>query len=218
MALLLPLNPLTVVGRAANPVLTALANGLTDTAKALSEKDLPQANGALNRLRDAEAQLRGFNDALTAGREIVTVAPMRWRKRGALTQYVDSYNHVARALRNSRVLVRRSVSMIHDDEPIPHSLPAAVHSLADAVSWLRRELSEGAEPLASRAAAIRAVRACAEAYLAGLGFSGSVVVAQIRSTASDLITASGLAPEEAHRLVRKAVGRAGPSNRRDAAS
>ncbi len=205
MALLLPLNPLTVVGRAATPMLNSLAEGLADTAVALSKKDQAMADAALDRLRDAEAQLRAYNDAINAGREISTVAPLRWRKKLALAQYVESSDYVARALRNTRVLVRRSLSMLQDGEPIPPSLSAAIQALSEAVTWLRRELGEGTEPLAARAAAVRAVRACAEAYQAGLGFSGSVVVAQIRSTATDLITASGLTPEEANRLVRKSA-------------
>ncbi|WP_020520675.1 FUSC family protein [Catelliglobosispora koreensis] len=205
MALLLPLNPLTVVGRAATPMLNSLAEGLADTAIALSKKDQAMADAALDRLRDAEAQLRAYNDAINAGREISTVAPLRWRKKLALAQYVESSDYVARALRNTRVLVRRSLSMLQDGEPIPPSLSAAIQALSEAVTWLRRELGEGTEPLAARAAAVRAVRACAEAYQAGLGFSGSVVVAQIRSTATDLITASGPTPEEANRLVRKSA-------------
>ncbi len=202
MALLVPLNPLTVVQRAAGPVLDTLAQGLRDTAEALERGETEPATKALDELREAEAKLRNFNDSLTAGREISTVAPLRWRKRGALTQYVESYNHVARALRNSRVLVRRGLAMVSDAEDTPPSLVEAVRQLAEAVAQLRRELGEGADPERSREAALRAVRSCAEAYKAGLGFSGSVVVAQIRSTASDLISASGLAPEEAHRLVR----------------
>jgi hypothetical protein len=160
------------------------------------------ATEALANLRDAEDKLRAFNESLNAGREISRVAPLRWGKRGALAQYVDSYNHVARALRNTRVLVRRGLSMVNDDEATPPGLIAAIRSLSESVEFLRKELTEGAEPVRARKAALQAVKTCAEAYREGLGFSGSVVVAQIRSTASDLITATGLTPEEAHRLVR----------------
>jgi hypothetical protein len=159
-------------------------------------------------LREAEAQLRAFADALTAGREISTVAPLRWRKRNALSQYVDSYDHVARTLRNSRVLVRRSVVMINDGEPIPPTLVVAVRSLSDAVVRLRRELAEGVEPEAVRSAAVQAVRSGSEAYLTGVGFSGSVVVAQVRSIGVDLLRATGLPKEDADRIVRRAVGKA----------
>ncbi|GIH10264.1 hypothetical protein Rhe02_83310 [Rhizocola hellebori] len=202
MALLLPLNPLTVVKRAAGPVLEALAKGLKETAEALERRDSALATEALEGLRGAETKLRAFNDSLNAGREISMVAPLRWGKRGALAQYLESYNHVARALRNTRVLVRRGLSMVSDDEHTPPSLIVAVGALAESVTHLKRELAEGTEPVRAREAALEAVRACAEAYHKGLGFSGSVVAAQIRSTASDLISATGLTPEEAHRAVR----------------
>ena len=82
MALLLPLNPLTVVQRAAGPVLEALVKGLSDTADALERRDGELASQALEQLRDAETKLGAFNDSLNAGREISRVAPMRWGKRG----------------------------------------------------------------------------------------------------------------------------------------
>lgn len=208
MALLLPLNPLRVAGRAASILLDDLAAGLSETADALDRRSADSARSALDRLRDTEAHLRSYRDAINAGKEISTVAPLRWRHRSDLARYLDSYVHVARALRNSRVLVRRALAAINDAEPVPPELVAAVHSMADSVSWLRRELATGVEPEACREAALRAVRAGASAYLSGLGFSGGVVVAQIRSAASDLVSASGLSPEEAHREVRKAVGRA----------
>jgi hypothetical protein len=209
MALLLPLNPLTVVSRAANPLLDALSEGLIETARALAGRDQDRAHAALARLRSAEADLRRFQDALAAGQETATVAPARWRVRGALAQYVESAEYVARALRNTRVLVRRSVVLLKDGEVVPSSLPRAVETLGDAVSWLRKELAEGEEPEATRGRALRAVGEAVEAYKEGVGFSGSVVVAQVRSTANDLLRASGVRPPDADRLVRRAVGRAG---------
>jgi uncharacterized membrane protein YgaE (UPF0421/DUF939 family) len=208
MALLLPLNPLTVVRRAANPVLDDIAAGLSDVATALAEHGgdsaMTRATANLDRLRATETHLRAYNDAIAAGREIATFAPIRWRAKNALQQYVDSYNHIARALRNSRVLTRRVIAMIRDGEPVPEPLPRAIRELALAVGELRRELAEGVEPIRAREHAAAAVTESAQAYGAGLGFSGSVVVAQIRSTASDLISATGLEPEEAHRMVRQA--------------
>jgi uncharacterized membrane protein YgaE (UPF0421/DUF939 family) len=214
MALLLPLNPLTVVSRAANPLLDALSEGLIETARALAGRDRDRAHAALARLRSAEADLRRFQDALAAGQETATVAPVRWRVRGALAQYVESAEYVARALRNTRVLVRRSVVLLRDGEVVPPALPRAVDTLGDAVSWLRKELGDGVEPEATRGRALRAVGEAAEAYKEGVGFSGSVVVAQVRSTANDLLRASGVRPPDADRLVRRAVGRVGPTVQR----
>jgi hypothetical protein len=206
MGLLLPLNPLTVVQRAAGPLLRATSEGLNDAADAITAMDRDAGQRALDELRDAETHLRAFAESISAGKEIA-LAPIRWGKRGVLGQYVDSYNHVARALRNTRVLVRRTVTLIDDRESAPDTLVSAVRALADATGWLRRELAAGQEPEAARAAALRAVRESQDAYLAGIGFSGSVIIAQIRSIATDLMRAGGLPPEETDRQVRRAIHR-----------
>jgi uncharacterized membrane protein YgaE (UPF0421/DUF939 family) len=208
MALLLPLNPLTVVSRAAGPLLDDIAMGLATTASALADGEPDKAQGALESMREAERHFAALKDAITAGREISLLAPLRWGKRGALSQYVEGYDHLGRAMRNARVLVRRCITAMRDGEPIPPALISAVHSLADATSWLRREYADEKPPEASQAAAVRAVRSASEAYMAGVGFSGSVVVAQIRSGATDLLRASGMDQRDADRAVRKAVGRA----------
>jgi uncharacterized membrane protein YgaE (UPF0421/DUF939 family) len=206
MGLLLPLNPLTVVERAANPVLAATADGLADSADAIAARDRDSGQLALDELRRAEAKLRAFSDSIAAGKEIA-LAPIRWGKRAALGQYVDAYDHVARALRNTRVLVRRGITLVNDGEPAPESLVSAIRGLADATDWLRRELADAQEPEASRSAAIMAVRDSEDAYLAGIGFSGSVIIAQIRSIATDLLRASGLEAEETDRRIRRAIHR-----------
>ncbi|MEJ3743339.1 FUSC family protein [Actinomycetes bacterium KLBMP 9797] len=207
MALLLPLNPLTVVSRAARPALDVLGQGLTETAAALAARDRALADGVLARMRAAEGDLRRLQDAMDAASETATLAPVRWRTRGALGQYVDAAEFVARALRNSRVLVRRAIAMIGDGEPVPDELVAAVRSLGEAVSWLERELADAVEPVATRERALRAASEAGLGYAAGVGFSGSVIVAQVRSAAIDLVRASGIEAEEAQRLVRRAVGR-----------
>jgi hypothetical protein len=50
---------------------------------------------------------------------------------------------------------------------------------------------------------VRAVDSAGRAYALGVGFSGSVVVAQVRSTANDLMRASGLSQKDADGLVRR---------------
>lgn len=206
MALLLPLNPLTVVQRAAGPILSELAAGLTATARALENRDARLAQATLDSLRDTEDHLRGYSEGISAAKEIAAVAPLRWRSRSVLGQYVESYPHVARALRNTRVVTRRAETIIDDGEEVAPQLIEAIDALAEAVTWLRHELSSEAEPIASRAAALRAVKFGAEAYRRdGLGFSGGVVVAQIRSIASDLLAAGGQEAQEVRKQVRQAA-------------
>jgi uncharacterized membrane protein YgaE (UPF0421/DUF939 family) len=215
MALLLPLNPLTVVGRAAGPALDVLAEGLTGTAEGLAARDGGQVEAALARLRAAEGDLRTLQEAIEAASETAALAPVRWRTRGALNQYIDAAEHVARALRNSRVLVRRAQALLRDGETLPPSLVEAVQALGEAVSWLRRELADAVEPVATRERALRAASEAGVAYAEGVDFSGSVIVAQVRSAAVDLVRATGVDGKEANRLVRRAVGRHVPPSAAD---
>jgi uncharacterized membrane protein YgaE (UPF0421/DUF939 family) len=206
MTVLLPLNPLTVIRRAADPALQALADGLHAIAEGLKSGDVGAVGGALDRLRTAEANFTGFDQAATAASENVAFAPARWRARGALSQYVEGADHVTYALRNVRVLARRVMTALGDGEPIPECLPTSIALLGDAVDLLRREWARGAEPIAARERALRAAAESGRAYDEGVGFSGGVVVAQIRTTVSDLLRATGIEYAEAPRLVRRAVG------------
>jgi len=206
MTVLLPLNPLTVVRRAADPALQALADGLHAVGAGLADRDSDAVQAALDGLRAAETRFAGLSAAVTAAGENVAFAPARWHTRGALAQYVDGATQITYALRNSRVLTRRVLTALGDDEQVPASLPVSIGLLGDAVDLLRQEWAKGVEPVAARERALRAAAESGRAYDEGVGFSLGVVVAQVRTTATDLLRASGIEHAEAPRLVRRAVG------------
>jgi len=206
MTLLLPLNPLTVVRRAADPALSALADGLHAVSAGLAAGDHDEVQAALDRLRAAEGAFAAFSAAVTAARENVAFAPARWRARGALGQYVDGAAQLTYALRNVRVMTRRVLTAMGDGETVPPVLPDAVGLLGDAVELLKQEWAKGAEPIATRDRALRAAAEAGRGYDEGVGFSGGVVVAQVRTTVTDLLRATGVEYAEAPRLVRAAVG------------
>ncbi|MEV4635957.1 FUSC family protein [Actinoplanes sp. NPDC049548] len=206
MTLLLPLNPLTVVRRAADPALEAMAEGLHAVAEGMTKPDIEAVQEALARLRATEGNFAAFAQAAAAASENVAFAPARWRSRGTLSQYVEGAPHLTYALRNVRVLTRRVITAIGDDESIPSCLPASVALLGDAVDLLRHEWARGIEPEATRERALRAAAESGKAYDVGVGFSGGVVVAQVRTTVTDLLRATGIEYAEAPRLVRRAVG------------
>jgi uncharacterized membrane protein YgaE (UPF0421/DUF939 family) len=206
MTVLLPLNPLTVVRRAADPALQTLADGLHRVADGLAARDRKMIDDTLADLRAAEGGFAAFAAACTAAGENVAFAPARWRTKGALAQYVDGADQMTYALRNVRVLIRRVSTALDDEEKIPSVLPASVRLLGDAVLLLKQEWARGVEPVATRERALRAAAEGGAAYDEGVGFSGGVVVAQIRSTVTDLLRATGVDYAEAPRLVRRAVG------------
>ncbi|MGN9801976.1 FUSC family protein [Micromonospora sp. L32] len=205
-AILLPLNPLRVINRAARPALDLLAAQLDITAEALRNRDRGSAQRALERLRENKEELANFTEAIEGAKETSTLSPARWHRRSELTHYAEAADPIDRAMRNSGTLIRRAVTMIEDEEPVPEPLPDAVAHLAEVVRLLRHEFAVGEEPEKARERSLRAVSEAGRAYAEGVGFSGSVVVAQVRTTASDLLVASGLDQEEANRLVRRSFG------------
>jgi uncharacterized membrane protein YgaE (UPF0421/DUF939 family) len=206
MTVLLPLNPLNVVRRAADPALSALAAGLHKVAEAAANADRDAVEEALSELRAAEAAFAAFSAAVTAAGENVAFAPARWHTRAPLAQFVDGAPQLTYALRNVRVLIRRLSTALGDEESIPAVLTDAIGLLGDAVDLLREEWARGVEPIATRERALRAVTQAWQAYDEGVGFSGGVVVAQIRTIGTDLLRATGVEHAEAPRLVRRALG------------
>ncbi len=206
-AVLLPLNPLRVLNRAARPALDLLVSQLEATAEALTERDAARARTARGELRQSAGRLNAFVEATQGAREASMLSPVYWHhRRGPVGRYAQAAEPIDRAMRNSGTLIRRSVTLIEDGEPVPESLPRSVADLAEAVRLFKRQFAAGAEPDRAREQALRAVGHAGHAYRDGVGFSGAVVVAQVRTTVSDLLLASGLAQEDANRLVRRAFG------------
>ncbi|MBQ1064965.1 aromatic acid exporter family protein, partial [Micromonospora sp. C41] len=205
-AILLPLNPLRVINRAARPALDLLADQLDACAEALRNQDREAAQRALFRLRENKEELAALSEAIEGAKETSTLSPARWHRRGELTHYAEAADPIDRAMRNTGTLIRRAVTMIEDDEPAPEPMPDAIGHLAESVRLLRHEFAAGQEPEQARERSLRAVSEAGRAYAEGVGFSGSVVIAQVRTTASDLMVASGIEQEEANRLVRQAFG------------
>ncbi|MFG1714059.1 aromatic acid exporter family protein [Micromonospora sp. NPDC049203] len=221
-AILLPLNPLRVINRAARPALDLLADQLDAGAEALRNRDRDAAQRALFRLRENKEELAALSEAIEGAKETSTLSPARWHRRSELTHYAEAADPIDRAMRNSGTLVRRAVTMIEDSEPVPEPMPDAIGHLAESVRLLRQEFAAGQEPEHARERSLRAVSEAGRAYADGVGFSGSVVIAQVRTTASDLLVASGIEQEEANRLVRQAFGEkehrtGGPTDRSPAA-
>jgi uncharacterized membrane protein YgaE (UPF0421/DUF939 family) len=206
MALLLPANPIARAARKAGPPCDALVDALRQTAQALRLRDAQLADSALTRIREAGGALAAFRETLPESNETALLSPLRWRVRGLLQRYAEGAEYLDRATSNVWVLIRRAVTMISDDEPIPEPLPRSVQTLADAAEELRRTVRNATSPHRVAEAALRAVSESREAYRAGLGFSGSAVVAQIRAAATDLLGIADLPHAQANELVRQAGG------------
>ncbi|MFI7604982.1 aromatic acid exporter family protein [Micromonospora sp. NPDC049366] len=202
---LAPLNPMRTVRRVADPTLDRFARELTESAGALAAGDASRADQVLRRMRAGESQLDRLGEAVNAAHEVVRLSPVRWRRRRVLDAYRHGAEHLDRAYRNSRTMVRRIGTTLRDNEPVPADLPAAVDRFGDAVRLLHREFLAAEEPVDTRERVLAAVRHAGAACRQEVGFSGAIVVSQLRTAANDLLRATGVPPDEARRLVRRAA-------------
>ena len=204
-AVLLPARPIELVRQASRPVLEELAATLEDIAVAIERRDQDLAEAALQRARRIDELSDRFAEAVDISRETTRYAPPRRRSRGLVESYADAASRVDLAVRNVRVLARGTIRAVSLEENVPPEIAGALRDLARAVAALGGALDE---PARTDEVLEPALRAAAEASLVlerTGNMSVSVIVGQIRSTATDLLTATGMTYDEATETVRHAV-------------
>lgn len=109
-------------------------------------------------------------------------------------------------IRNTRVLARASARAIDLEEHVPKLVTEAVRDLATSVRSLDRHPDAHAAALGHQDAALRAAARANAALEVTSNLSVSVIVGQVRSTATDLLSL-GMTNEEALEEVRSARAR-----------
>jgi uncharacterized membrane protein YgaE (UPF0421/DUF939 family) len=203
-ALILPANPLGLLRDAARPVLEELAATLMDVATALRTRDPEKAEAALLRARGIDDFGDRFVDATLESRETTRISPARRRARGAVEFYAEAAARIDLAVRNVRVLARGAMRALALDENVPPAVAEALEDLASAVRALIAALEDGKSFEDVRAPALRAASTATHVLEGTTNLSVSVIVGQIRSTATDLLTGIGYTYEEATDAVREA--------------
>jgi uncharacterized membrane protein YgaE (UPF0421/DUF939 family) len=206
-ALILPGRPEAIIRRAARPLLDELAAALEDVARALESRSLDQAEAALTRARGIEELTDGFTEALDVGRETTRFAPPRLTARDYVATWSRAANQIDLAVRNVRVLARGAIRALRLGENVPPDVAAALADLAAAVRALDAAVDDDASAALVREPALRAAARATLVLESTANLSVSVIVGQIRSTATDLLAGTGMPPEEAAAAVRGAAQR-----------
>jgi uncharacterized membrane protein YgaE (UPF0421/DUF939 family) len=190
-ALAFPQDPVLLVGRSVQSIFGELGGSLATVSEALAERNPARADAALAAARDLDGGVRRFEDALEIADETARFSPGRRSARPELARYSRSARHIDYAVRNTRVLARHVARFLRAGAAPPEELAGAVRDLSAATWALAAELDEPARGSgqvrtnASRAAA-RATRSFEGERELGL----AEIVAQVRSTAIDLMRAS----------------------------
>jgi uncharacterized membrane protein YgaE (UPF0421/DUF939 family) len=201
--LVLPANPLRTVRHAARPLLDELAATLDDIAVAILERDRKLAEAALVRAREIDGLTERFDEAVRVSRETTRYAPPRRRFRGQVEDYAEVASRIDLAVRNVRVLARGTIRAVRLNDNVPPEVAEAVRDLAAAVRACSEAMESG-DFGAVRDPALRAA-AVASRVLEDTGnLSVSVIVGQVRSTATDLLAATGMSHDQASDEVTRA--------------
>jgi uncharacterized membrane protein YccC len=212
--LVFPVNVVRHIRDAAEPVLEELAQTLEELAPALEERSEERTTAALRRARAIDDELGRFRDAVDVGQEGSVATVSRRTARDQVAVYAVAIAHIDFAVRNTRVLARAVLRAIATGDTTPPGVADALRDLAEAVRALSALLGDPRR----RADVVQpALRAAARATLVldqTANLSVSVIVGQIRSTATDLLRSTGMAREEAHRRVRAAADEASQEQER----
>jgi uncharacterized membrane protein YgaE (UPF0421/DUF939 family) len=204
-ATVVPRAPLRRPREQAARIVQDLARLLRAAVDSVEEHNV---DDAVRTLEDARATESALNDLRTAAREgldVVQSSPLRRRYRPAVRKMADLVVPLDRAIRNTRVLVRRTVTATRDGEAIPDGYLALVDRVADATDVIAEEFAAGRLPVAARDALTDIAEQTAIQTLRG-GLSAAVVLGQVRSIVVDLLQLTGLPADEARRLMPTAAG------------
>jgi uncharacterized membrane protein YgaE (UPF0421/DUF939 family) len=189
-ALAFPPNPVLLVGRSAQATFGGLGRALEDVAAALAEGDRDRSQRALHQAREIDHELRGLDEALLTARETARFSPGRRSSRGELDRYARASRHVDFAVRNTRVLARHAVRFVRGGRSAPPELLEAIHDLGLAVWALAAELDHPRNHADVRVPASRAASRATDVFEADPELGVAEIVAQVRSTAIDLVRAA----------------------------
>lgn len=199
---LFPVDPKLLVKQAARPIFDDLRAALEEVASALASGDPDRAEAALRRARGVDTRVAGLREALDAGLETARLSPSCRGSLRRLAPYAKAADSLDLAVRNTRVLARDAVGLVRRGQPAPALLSEAVFDLARAVEDLAGYLDEpGRVPEALERPGNRFALKAAEEATTALGerndLPTSMLVGQVRSTAVDLLRASGVHLDEA---------------------
>jgi uncharacterized membrane protein YgaE (UPF0421/DUF939 family) len=202
-AIAFPLDPVLLVGRSAQAVFGELGRTLEDVGDALAEGDGARSEAALRAARELDGGVRALDEALVVGAETARFSPGRRSSRSELDRYARAARHMDFAVRNTRVLARHVLRFVRTGRPAPPELPQAIRDLSLAVWALAAELdSPTPDRTEVRLHASRASALAIESFGSDPDLGLAEIVAQVRSTAIDLVRAedagasTGEPPEE----------------------
>jgi uncharacterized membrane protein YgaE (UPF0421/DUF939 family) len=196
MVLIIPRNPVRDIDREVQRFLTRLAAVLTRVAAALRDHDPDLADRALTDARNMQPLVDSMTATATNVAEVARISPMRWRQRAHVQLYTSTVIDLDNAVRDARVLARKTSALLRHHEHVPADMALAVDALAGAIGIFADDLSEQDDFDEARGELVQAARMASLALPEAATMNSASIAAQVRSLAADLLYASGYTRDE----------------------
>lgn len=190
-AAVVPGAPLRRPRERAAVVVRKIASLLRTAAESAVDGDLDRALETLASARTTEPLVRELQAAADEGMSVVASSPFRRRHKGRVRRVAELVEPMDRALRNTRVLVRRVAVASYRGETLPRAYAVLCADLADVTDRVAESLERDEMAVDARAELVRIGRGTAEVERVA-DLSAEVVLAQIRSIIVDLLQVTGL--------------------------
>ncbi|MEP7089078.1 MAG: FUSC family protein [Nocardioidaceae bacterium] len=190
-AAVVPRAPLRRPREQAAIVVRRIAALLRAGAHSGAEADVERGLAVLADARATDRVIRELQDAADEGLSVIASSPFRRRHTGNVRRMAELVEPLDRAMRNTRVLVRRIALSSYYHEALPRPYVVLCEDLADAVEEMADELDTGEMATGVRASLLRIGHGTAEVERVS-ELSADVVLAQIRSIIVDLLQITGM--------------------------
>jgi uncharacterized membrane protein YgaE (UPF0421/DUF939 family) len=190
-AAVVPGAPLRRPREQAARVVRRIAELLRAGVASAVEGDVERGLAVLADARTTDQLIRELQGAADEGLSVIASSPFRRRHTGTVRRMAELVEPLDRAMRNTRVLVRRMALTTYHHQSLPRPYLLLCEDLADAVDELADELADDRMATAARGALLRIGEGTAEVERVA-DLSADVVLAQIRSTIVDLLQITGM--------------------------
>ncbi|HNV14116.1 MAG: FUSC family protein [Actinomycetales bacterium] len=194
-AMVVPRAPLRRPRRQAARVGRVMARLLREAAQSAREGDVERSAQVLADARQTDPLIRELQAAADEGMSVIASTPFTRTDAGSVRSIASVVDPLDRAMRSTRVLVRRMSIAADSDIEVPDDYVDVIVALADAVDILDRVWAENRSAEFARPGFV----ALAErtATLDPGEYHTTVILAQLRSLVVDLLELSGMDHEDA---------------------
>ncbi len=206
---LLPFNPAHRARRDAAAVLATLRDLSGELAASLRAGDVEAVESVLVRARGTQAQIDTMHADMRAGREVGTMSPLYWWERPRLRAIAATGAPIDNAMRNFRVVARRSVGLTQRGIRVEPAVIDLIAALPEGFEILRammlsppRGTPDGADAARVLRSIVRRARPAIHEtrellHEGGGDLSEVALLVELRSLLVDMLMTAGLKRESA---------------------